>query len=60
MPQSLSLVIVHVVFSTKDRAALIPPEMRPGLHAYLAEVTRAGWVATRIASAAWRIMCIWL
>lgn len=40
MPQSLSLVIVHLVFSTKDRAALIPTEMQPRLHAYLAEVAR--------------------
>ena len=40
MPQSLSLVIVHLVFSTKERAALIPPEMQPRLHAYLAEVAR--------------------
>jgi putative transposase len=56
MPQSLSLVIVHLIFSTKDRAALIPPEMGPRLHAYLAEVARGlgchAW-------AVWPIMCIW-
>ena len=40
MPQSLSLVIVHVVFSTKNREPCIAPEMRPRLHAYLAEVAR--------------------
>lgn len=40
MPQSLSMVIIHLVFSTKDREARIVPEMRPRLHAYLAEVAR--------------------
>ena len=40
MPQSLSLVILHIIFSTKDRAALINPETRPKLHAYLATVAR--------------------
>ena len=40
MPQSLSLVILHLVFSTKDRIALIGPSVRPSLHAYLAEVAR--------------------
>jgi hypothetical protein len=33
MPQSLSLVIVHLIFSTKDREPWIKPEMRPRLHA---------------------------
>ena len=41
MPQSLALVIVHLVFSTKDRAPLIRPDMRPRLHAYMAEVARS-------------------
>jgi putative transposase len=40
MPQSLSLVIIHVVFSTEDREPWIAPAMRPRLHAYLAEVAR--------------------
>lgn len=40
MPQSLSLVIVHVVFSTKDRFPSLGPSVRPGLHAYLATVAR--------------------
>ena len=49
MPESLSLVIVHLVFSTKDRAPLILPEMRPRLHAYMAEVARSlGCVAYRV------------
>ncbi len=40
MPQSLALVIVHLVFSTKNRAALIPNSLQPSLHAYLATVAR--------------------
>jgi REP element-mobilizing transposase RayT len=40
MPQSLSFLLVHIVFSTKDRTPLITPEVRPDLHAYLATVTR--------------------
>ena len=36
MPQSLAQLYVHLVFSTKDRAPLIPPATLPGLHAYLA------------------------
>jgi putative transposase len=41
MPQSLSLVIVHLLFSTKDREPWIETAMRPRLHAYLAEVARS-------------------
>jgi len=40
MPQSLSLTILHLVFSTKDRLPLLSPDVRPGLHAYLATVAR--------------------
>jgi len=40
MPQSLSLVIVHVIFSTKDRFPCLDPATRPHLHAYLASVAR--------------------
>ena len=35
MPQSLSKVLVHLIFSTKHREPLIGPEIRPRLHAYL-------------------------
>lgn len=53
MPQSLSLVIVHVVFSTKDREPWIAPEMRPRLHAYLAEAARGlGCEAYRVGGVA--------
>jgi len=40
MPQSLSLVVIHVIFSTKDRGGLLDTETRPKLHAYLATVAR--------------------
>ena len=40
MPQSLNKVILHMVFSTKDRRPFIDPEIRPRLHAYMAEVLR--------------------
>lgn len=40
MPQSLSNVIIHLVFSTKDRAPLIDAAIEPRLHAYLATAIR--------------------
>ncbi len=40
MPQSLSKVFIHVVFSTKDREPWLNKTLRPSLHAYLATVTR--------------------
>jgi putative transposase len=40
MPQSLSLILLHVIFSTKDRTPFLKPDIRPQLHAYLATVTR--------------------
>ena len=49
MPQSLSLVIVHVIFSTKDRFPFIEPDVRTALHGYFATVARnAGCEAYRI------------
>jgi putative transposase len=56
MPQSLSLVALHVIFSTKDRQASIDSSVRPELHGYLAgaarklgcECYRAGGVADHI------------
>ncbi len=35
MPQSLSKVLVHLIFSTKHREPLIRQEIRPRLHAYI-------------------------
>lgn len=40
MSQSLSQVIVHIIFSTKNRETWIDQELRPRLHAYLATVGR--------------------
>lgn len=40
MPQSLSQVIIHIIFSTKNREPWIDAEVRPRLHAYLATIGR--------------------
>jgi len=40
MPQSLSQVIIHIVFSTKDRVRWLDDAIRESLHAYLATVLR--------------------
>jgi len=40
MPQSLSKVLIHLVFSTKNREPLIPREVRPKLHSYLTGILR--------------------
>jgi len=53
MPQSLSQVILHVVFSTKDRRPWLDPAIRPRMHAYLATVCRdCGCPAYRVGGAA--------
>jgi REP element-mobilizing transposase RayT len=41
MAQSLSKILLHVVFSTKNRSASIPPDLAGDLHAYLAGSCRA-------------------
>jgi REP element-mobilizing transposase RayT len=38
MPQSLSSILIHLVFSTKHREPYITSEIEPELHAYLAAV----------------------
>lgn len=38
MPQSLSKVIIHIIFSTKNRDAWLDREVRPRLHAYVATI----------------------
>jgi putative transposase len=40
MPQSLSQIIVHIVFSTKDRRPWLDPAIRSRMHAYLATLCR--------------------
>ncbi len=40
MPQSLAHVLIHVVFSTKQRRPYISNEIRSDLHAYLGGIVR--------------------
>lgn len=41
MPQSLSVVYIHLVFSTKDRSPYLrDPKLRADAHAYLGEISR--------------------
>jgi putative transposase len=40
MPQSLSFILVHIVFSTKDRRPVLNGSVRSDLHAYLATLVR--------------------
>jgi putative transposase len=56
VPQSLSKVIIHFIFSTKDRHPWLGVDIRPRVHAYLAticrdvgaEVLRVGGVADHV------------
>jgi putative transposase len=41
MPQSLSFVLIHLVFSTKDRSPFLTPLIATELYPYLASVARA-------------------
>jgi len=41
MPQSLSSILIHLVFSTKLRERLITPAIEPELQKYMAKVFRA-------------------
>jgi putative transposase len=40
MPQSLSKVILHIIFSTKNRGPWLECDVRPRMHAYLATLCR--------------------
>lgn len=40
MPQSLSYLLIHIIFSTKNREPFLTDIIRPKLHAYLASVAR--------------------
>ena len=40
MPQSLSKVIIHIIFGTKDRQPWLDSGVRPRMHAYLATICR--------------------
>ena len=56
MPQSLSEVIIDIIFSTKDREPWLDRDVRPRMHAYVAticrdlnaEVLRGGGVADHL------------
>jgi REP element-mobilizing transposase RayT len=41
MPQSLTKLYAHLVFSTKNREPLLDPDIRPRVHAYLATIVRS-------------------
>jgi REP element-mobilizing transposase RayT len=40
MPQSLSKVVLHIIFSTKDREPWLDSDARTRMHAYLATICR--------------------
>ena len=40
MSQSLSSVLIHLIFSTKNREPFITPEIEPELHPYMATILR--------------------
>ena len=42
MPQSLSFLLIHIIFSTKDRKPLLDDTIRPEPHAYMASVAGTG------------------
>jgi REP element-mobilizing transposase RayT len=53
MPQSLSNILVHLIFSTKHRAASIPPPVEDELWRYLAATcTACGCPALRVGGVA--------
>ncbi|MFC6645017.1 IS200/IS605 family transposase [Granulicella cerasi] len=53
MPRSLALVVIHVIFSTKDRTPILNDKVRPDLFAYLATVARnAGCECYRVGGVA--------
>jgi REP element-mobilizing transposase RayT len=41
MAQSLSSILIHLVFSTKNRESFITPTIEPELHPYMATIFRA-------------------
>jgi putative transposase len=68
MPQSLSKVIVHIIFSTKDRETWLGLDVRPRMHAYLAtvcrdlgaEVVRVGGVADHLIEQIKKVSSKWI
>ena len=41
MPQSLSSILIHLIFSTKNREQFITPEIEAELYAYMASIFKA-------------------
>ena len=53
MPQSLSKVIIHIIFSTKNREPWLDSAIRPRMHSYLATICRdLGGEALRVGGVA--------
>jgi putative transposase len=40
MPQSLAQILVHLIFSTKDREPVLSDDIRPELHPYMAAIMK--------------------
>lgn len=40
MPQSLAQILVHLIFSTKNREPLLSDDIRPELHCYMATILK--------------------
>ena len=40
MPHTHTNLLTHVIFGTKDRMPLIPPDIKPRLHAYMGGIVR--------------------
>lgn len=41
MAQSLSCILIHLIFSTKMRQPLVLPDVRQELHSYMAGISRS-------------------
>jgi REP element-mobilizing transposase RayT len=48
MPQSLSYILVHLIFSTKGRRPLLTDAIRSEMHAYLASVIGSDNICVRV------------
>ena len=40
MPQSLAQILIHLIFSTKNREPFLPDDIRPELHPYMATILK--------------------
>jgi REP element-mobilizing transposase RayT len=50
MPQSLAKILVHIVFSTKNRIDLIMPEAENGLYRYISGIVKGNGARLMIAN----------